>query len=79
MSILCEARVWHARHSRGSVSNRGNYEKRRWMIDFKLLRSDLSISKKELAEITKITGIARFRSVLAENGMLTFSPKRNPF
>jgi hypothetical protein len=45
------------------------------MIDFKLLRSGLGITKKELAEITKITGIARFRSVLAENGMLTFSPE----
>jgi transcriptional regulator with XRE-family HTH domain len=44
------------------------------MIDFKLLRKGLHITQNELAEITRITGITRFRSVMAEIGLLAFSP-----
>jgi predicted transcriptional regulator len=44
------------------------------MIDFKLLRNGLGITKKELAEITRITGIGRFRLALIERGLLTLKP-----
>jgi len=44
------------------------------MIDFKLLRNGLGIAAKERAEITRVTGIGRFRLAMVEHGLLTLNP-----
>lgn len=44
------------------------------MIDIRPLRRDLGITKTELIEITRITGIGRFRMLMVEHGLLTLDP-----
>jgi hypothetical protein len=44
------------------------------MIDIKLLRKGLNITKQELAEMVRVSGIGRFRMALVEHGLLTLKP-----
>jgi len=73
MGILCETRVWHARHSYSSPQAKARQQRR--MIDIKSLRQGLAITNKELAEIAKVTGIGRSRLAMAEHGLLPLKPE----